>query len=274
MGTGRHRVRLARIAFVAGVLIPAACYKPNVVDGGLRCSDGGMCPEGFHCAGDGLCRQGATMMCTPPAIHVDPICDAEPGNDCDPICQSRCQCGRCNLSGMTTACTAPGAKARGDICNLNNDDCAAGNVCLSDCGGAIGRCYRFCGTATVMNAGVCDGVPCDITVNDTSKAETTLTVCDPPLKTCNPAGDGSDCGNPALGCYIGTTGGTVCDCRGTVAPGAECAVFNSCTPGYRCIQVSASAPPTCLKTCMIGGSDCGGRPCMSAGGGTFGFCAP
>ena len=264
----------ARIAFLSCVLIHAGCYKPNIVDGGLRCADGGVCPEGFHCAGDGLCREGGAMMCAAPAIHVDSICDPEPGNDCDPICQSRCQCGRCNLTGARLACTAPGGKARGDVCNLTSDDCAPGNVCLADCNNAIGRCYRFCGTATTMNADVCAGQACAITVNDTNGAETTLTVCEPPLKACNPAGDGSDCGNAALGCYIGSTGATLCDCRGTVPPGQGCAVFNSCTPGFRCVSVSSSAAPTCLKTCMIGSNDCGTRPCMSAGGGTFGFCAP
>ena len=58
MGPGRAGVWFARIAFLSCVLIHAGCYKPNIVDGGLRCADGGVCPEGFHCAGDGLCREG------------------------------------------------------------------------------------------------------------------------------------------------------------------------------------------------------------------------
>jgi hypothetical protein len=85
----RRQPNLAAWTFVLALAAAAGCYRPNIVDNGLRCADGGICPEGFHCAPTGLCKQGAAVTCdaVPP---VDAICEPDPGTDCDPICQSRC----------------------------------------------------------------------------------------------------------------------------------------------------------------------------------------
>jgi hypothetical protein len=269
-------MRLARrgaLALLIG-LASAACYKPNIQDGGLRCADGGACPEGFHCAGDGTCRKGGAMICQIDSPHVDPICAPQPGDDCDPICQSRCECGRCNLSGTTLACTPAGSKQTGATCSPSADDCAPGNICLADCDGKTARCYRFCASANGSDESVCGGQPCDVTVNDADGGVTSLTVCEPPAKMCNPVGDTVDCGNDALGCYITSTGGTLCDCKGTAMPGKPCSVYNSCIPGYRCISFGGPATAACYKTCTINGTDCAApSSCTHAGSDPYGYCS-
>ncbi len=268
-------MRLPRRAVVALLigLAAAACYKPHIQDGGLRCADGGACPDGFHCATDGTCRK---VICPTESPHVDAICPAQPGDDCDPICQSRCPCGRCNLSGTAAMCTPAGNKPTGAVCTVkaSTDDCAPGNVCLADCEGRTARCYRFCATAAASDESVCGGQACDVMVNDADGGVTNLTVCEPPVKACNPVTDTGDCGDPALGCYIPSTGGTACDCKGTGAPGGPCSIYSSCIPGYRCISFGGPATAACYKTCMIGGTDC--TPpgtCTHAGTDPYGYCS-
>jgi hypothetical protein len=260
-----------RVVFALLVGIACAgCYKPSIQTGGLRCADAGAadagtCPEGFYCAGDGTCRKVDPMQCTADAGHVAPLCTGAPSSDCDPVCQSHCQCGRCNLVGGELACVPAGDKKRGEICNRAKDDCAPGNTCVADCK-TIGRCYRFCGTGGVGNDDLCEGQPCDYTVGN-------LLICQPPLSPCDPVGDGNDCGHPELGCYLSTGGAPVCDCKGEYVPGGSCDTYNSCIPGYRCVVVGA---PACYRTCRLGGSDCTApNTCKSLGGSSaFGYCAP
>jgi hypothetical protein len=263
----RHRVVFALLLGVAG----AGCYKPNVQDGGLRCadagSDAGLCPDGFYCARDGSCHKGKPMQCAPDGGRVETLCTPTSGTDCDPVCQSRCECGRCNLVGSALQCVPAGDKKTGDICSRTADDCAPGNICIPDCK-TIGRCYRFCGTGGVGNDALCAGQPCNYTTPTGN-----LLICQPPLAPCDPVVDGNDCGHPELGCYLSTSGAPVCDCRGTGAPGGTCETYNSCIPGYRCVQIGT---PACYKTCRLSGSDCvAPDTCRSLGGsGAFGFCAP
>ena len=257
-----------------GAILAGGCFNPKIVDGGLLCADGGLCPEGFRCAADGRCKKGTgTTKCQPSSPHIEAICTPDPGNDCDPVCQSRCDCGRCNLTSAGLTCVPPGTKTRGDICSPSADDCEPGNICLTDCDGTFGRCYRFCGKGAAKHDELCDnGQGCDVPVNDVNGVETDLRVCPAPTKTCNPIGDGAECGNAGLACYIDGTGvATVCDCKGKKQPGDECSFFNSCVPGYRCVSIG-SAPVTCLKTSTLGGTDCPSGTCTSIGGSSFGFC--
>jgi hypothetical protein len=244
----------------------AGCYKPSITDGGLRCTDGGACPEGYSCAGDRSCRK-VDPQCAADARPIEPLCTLASGNDCDPVCQSHCLCGRCNLVGSGLACVPAGDKKRGEICSRVLDDCAPGNICIPDCK-TIGRCYRFCGAGGVGNDALCAGQPCDYNAPGGD-----LLICQPPLASCDPVVDGNDCGHPELGCYLSTSGAPVCDCRGTGAPGGVCDTYNSCIPGYRCVQIGA---PACYKTCRLGGTDCVAPDvCKSLGGSSaFGFCAP
>jgi hypothetical protein len=247
------------------------CYKPQIKDGGLLCGDGGACPEGFKCR-DGKCRNTPPTVCAATKPHIDMICAAQPGSPCDPICQTGCDCGRCNLAGYALDCTTAGTKQTGDICNAAQDDCAPGNVCLNDCDMKIARCYRFCATGSASNSSVCAGQMCDVPVNDPDGGTTELSVCEPPVRTCNPVGDSGDCGNSALGCYITSDGVTACDCKGTAQSGEACGTYNSCAVGFRCVYVNGAA--TCFQTCLFGGSDCTApQICKQAPGSpTYGYC--
>ena len=261
------------VAAIAAAAI-AGCYKPDIVDGGLRCADGRVCPEGFHCAATGLCAKGPPPVCEAAMPHIDQICEPDVGTDCDPICQSRCDCGRCTLVGAKLTCTAAGDKQHGQACNPDADDCAPGHICRRDCDGLVARCYRFCRNGA-NTRDVCDGQACDIMLNDPDGLATGVSVCEPPLEDCNPVGAANGCDNPMLGCYVSNsaTGRTVCDCKGAGQPGGACGVFSSCIPGYRCITLNGVN--TCLKTCTIGSAtDCSPNLCMSAGGGMYGFCPP
>jgi hypothetical protein len=213
------------------------------------------------------------MVCQATSPHIAQICTPDPGNDCDPLCQSRCDCGRCNLVGDALACTPAGTKQRGQLCNVAPDDCEPGNVCLKDCDNKIARCFRFCGNDPVQRDAICPG-QCNFGVNDENHNPTALTVCDPPGVQCNPVVDSNDCGDPALSCYVLNTGATACDCKGVIAAGGECGPYNSCIPGFSCVSVSAGAAATCLKTCGVGGTDCAPAICVQAGPGNFGFCPP
>jgi hypothetical protein len=269
MATGRTLVRAAWVVVLAAGWAGAGCYKPRIEDGGFRCTDGGACPEGFHCLGDGVCHKGAAMKCTAANPRIDPICAPERGNDCDPVCQSRCDCGRCNFVGGGLACVLPGNKQRGEVCNRNSDDCAPGNTCVPECA-TIGRCYRLCGTAGVGNDALCDGDPCNYTVGTIASGE--LLACQPPLPTCNPVGDSNDCGHAELGCYVTSEGVLGCDCKGPGEPGGTCSTFSSCIPGYRCIEIGVR---TCYKTCRLGSTDCApASVCtrLQGSGDVFGYC--
>jgi hypothetical protein len=269
MATLRNR---ALAAWVVALGAGAGCYKPSIQEGGLLCTDGGACPDGFKCATDGRCRTGPAPSCPATKPHVDPLCSAQPGTECDPICQNRCECGRCSLVGSALTCVAAGAKKRGDLCNVASDDCAPGNICLKDCEDKIARCYRFCGRGTATNDSLCAGNKCDLTLNEPGGNGTEHVICEPPIETCNPVVDDHDCADPALGCYVGPTGSPVCDCRGSFVPGDMCGPYNSCVPGFRC--VSLGGPATCFPACRIGGTDCpASTTCASLPGDvTFGFC--
>jgi hypothetical protein len=166
---------------------------------------------------------------------------------------------------------APGTKKRGDICNAGADDCAPGNICINYCGGSKGaRCYRFCGQGAAVDHNLCGGNRCDISVNPGSQPD--WIVCEPPFETCDPIGDNRDCPEPSTyGCYVSQAGSPVCDCRGTYPEGGMCGPYNSCLPGFSCVQLASGT--ACYKTCRLNGSDCPpSATCTSVGNDTFGFC--
>jgi hypothetical protein len=167
-------------------------------------------------------------------------------------------------------------KKTGDFCNVDADDCEPGSVCLKECDGSFGRCYRFCGKGSLKHDELCsNGELCDLPVSDfSSGGNTDFVVCSLPDKKCDPVGDNADCGNAGLGCYLNAPGvAPLCDCRGKTQPATSCSLLNSCVPGYRCIGVGAS-PATCLKTCMVGGTECAPASCTQLGGGNYGYCPP
>ena len=275
IATGRKVALLVwLVALVAGGA-GAGCYKPNIDDGGLLCGDGGACPEGFHCAANGTCKQGPPPKCSAASPHLAPLCAPTLGDECDPVCQGGCDCGRCALVGTVVKCVAPGTKKRGDFCTpgTDPDECEPGHYCMSDCDPKVGRCVRLCGKGDVKDQSLCSpGQMCNVPVTDVDGGVTDLSACPPPPQTCNPVGDTIDCGNASLGCYFDdTVASTICDCRGTGAPGGTCSVLIPCVAGYRCITIGNTS--TCLQTCNKNAMDCPtGSGCQSIGGGSFGFC--
>jgi hypothetical protein len=283
MRIASKRASAVWIPLLASAAFAAGCFKPKVQDNGFLCADAGAtdagtCPEGFHCAPTGLCKQDPREVCTSSKPLVDPIqsCAPDPGHDCDPLCQSRCECGRCTLVGNKVDCTPTGMKDRGQVCNFANDDCKPGNVCLQDCEKKVARCFRFCGGPNTPPArdDICPG-QCFFRIEDVTGSFTGFTACDPPAVQCNPVGDTSnDCGDPALGCYVLSTGATACDCKGTIAAGSTgCGVYNSCVAGYSCVSLNGGVVATCLKTCRMGQNDCASGVCMQAALGNFGYCS-
>src|SRR5436190_2964618 len=115
MTAGANMRAAARAALVVAAVL-AACYKPTIADGGLRCAPSGkQCPDDFVCGTDLLCHskgspQGDAGPCTSPP--VTPTCQDPPaaGQACNPSCQTGCACGRCNVVGNKATCTAPGPK--------------------------------------------------------------------------------------------------------------------------------------------------------------------
>ena len=267
-----------RIALLFVVAVLGGCYRPSIQPGGLLCADGGACPEGFHCGNnDKRCHPGATSMCLADAA-VAMLCSDQPlGEPCDPICQQGCECGRCNLDGDKLACVPSGGKLRGAFCNVGNDDCAAGLVCLRepcspespDAGMLLGRCYRYC-----AGDQHCDGRLCNIPI--VSAANTALSACELPPRTCDPVGGINSCGDARLACYVDSNGSTFCECSGFSGDGEPCGVFSSCVPGFRCVQQGGGTTPRCRRVCRLGGSDCPSNTgCMvTPGDAMFGFCPP
>src|ERR1700689_3650902 len=122
---------LALCAFVFLVISPVlgACgFSPNIADGSIGCSDGGLCPPGFSCASDGECHQsvgpscGGGLPCAPGRTCTNGSCvctgcDAITSDGCDST--GGCQCG-------TGAACQMGQHCVGGQCTCDSTSCASG----------------------------------------------------------------------------------------------------------------------------------------------------
>ena len=249
-----------RIALHVRVAALAACYRPNVQDAGLRCAEAGTaCPEGFHCGGDRRChgrkadvsaRRGGRA----PGVPIEPL-----GQQCDPIRQQGCECGRrCNLHDEKLDCVPPGNKIAGDFCNLVSDDCAAGLVCLSElCSPEDADAGQQVGRAIATVPGTSTATACRATSRSRAPSATQLlTACQLPPRTCDPVNATTACGGPLLACYVETTGVCPASAPGSRRQREACGrIFDRCVPGYRCVQQGA-VTPRCRQVCRLSGSDC------------------
>jgi hypothetical protein len=257
-----------RIALLV-VLAAAACYRPNIQNGGFFCADGGVCPEGFRCnTMDNRCYQGdagpEVQMCTDAAPATFSVCSDPPvGGECSPACQNGCTCGRCAVVAGASACINVGPKMVGEACNTAADDCGTGLGCLKECGSNLGRCFQFCGPNTACSGNLLCNVPIPAT---------TFMACDVAPSSCNPVGSAAatSCPHSAVACYV-SGADTKCDCPGTAMADKDCAVFNDCIPGYQC--VSQSGKTTCRQVCQTA-ADCTppNTRCVPSGG-NYGFCS-
>ena len=238
-------LRFALLALV--VAAAAACYKPNIMNGGLGCSDAGTCPEGFVCSPiDNHCyKPDAGPSCPANMAHVTPLCSDPPasGSVCNPACQTGCACGRCTVVGTVTACTVVGPKTEGSLCNPAADDCASGLGCVRElCGTNVARCRKFCRLKPD-----CSGH------EFCSDIFGPAYVCQAPaVPTCNPL-DGSGCPDPVLTCYVNGPD-TICSCTGTGQEGADCTSTGRCAPGFTCLTTMAGT--NCFKVCDSNSPQC------------------
>jgi hypothetical protein len=245
-----------------------ACYSPNVASGGFFCSDAGACPEGFRCMPDRKCYKpdsGPEVRMCMDAAPITSACDEGPasGQACNPTCQKGCLCNdRCTVVGNNSTCKAGGSKALGTACNVNDDDCAPGLGCVRECGSGFGRCFQFCRSAADCAIG-----NCDVPVGSQHMA------CEVRAQTCDPVGAAAatSCPHPALGCYV-SGGTTICDCPGSGQPDGPCTIFNSCAPGYQCLQRAGDPGPRCRQVCH-NSNDCAAPTPRCEPAGAFGFCA-
>jgi hypothetical protein len=257
--------RLAVLVLLAlGVAASAACFRPNIKDGGLVCGDGGVCPDDFECSlVDNHCyTRDAGPSCPANKPHVTPLCTDPPasGSACNPACQTGCACGRCVVVGTSAECVAVGAKNEGDVCNLASDDCGAGLSCTKEsCGTNLARCRKFCRVDQD-----CPTVLC------TTRVGPAIVCDDVPAQTCDPV-TGMGCPT-GLSCYVRGTQ-TTCECPGTIAAGAQCPGGPSCTPGNECITVGMGGTSRCIQVCTIPtASACPANTSCVLIGNTYGYC--
>jgi hypothetical protein len=258
-----------------GSMMPTiGCYRPNIGQGTLRCTDAGVCPDGYTCKSDNRCYNGDGG---PPAATCDlPTPDAgicsisvAAGQECVPSCQG-CACGRCNVvQGVAVCNQTAGIKDVNDVCNPAKDDCKAGLYCQPECNTVgLGRCYKFCS----VGADCPDG-SCATSARDTAFNVTPFKICDIAPQACDPiAQTGCPTDFGVLACYYSLFGKSYCDCKGTGKVGDNCTSNNSCAPGQTCLKITSSQPQ-CELLCPSSGTTCSATESCLSNDGTFGYCS-
>lgn len=264
-----------------------ACYKPNILDGGLKCADAGAkaCPEGFTCK-SGLCyRPDGGPESRPPDAAVDmvdardatdtpdvvcfeafPSCPPGPGTGtCDPVCQSGCSGCRdkCSINTMgALTCNPPTAtnypRTLMQSCSVDSeglrqqtDNCEPGLVCIvaQSC---LGRCFKFC-----RSDAECTNTTCTREVIPMQGGQK---VCDVPFNdNCIPSVGNTGCGTGAMACYLSSASPqhTFCDCPfGATASNGLCTHTRDCVKGLACVDRGTGEPATCLQVCRLNSMEC------------------
>jgi hypothetical protein len=283
MASRAHRSGWALLPVSIGLIL-TGCYKPSITDGGLICAEAGKpCPDGFSCdPTDNHCHTGSALVEDASTCSVPPVaklCDdlPGPGQDCNPICQVGCSCGRCNISSTGDGvCTiSPGSKTVGQVCLISAaDDCAPGLACIQEaCGNNLARCRRIC-----QNNGQCTTGFCQVAIKlpNSDGATSMYQACELGAQTCDPV---VNTGCPSgLNCYVGNGTDTLCDCPSKPTPGGlgdSCFLTNDCTPGLICITTGTSGTH-CQQLCKVATPICPtGRPtCTPVVAGTsYGYCS-
>jgi hypothetical protein len=216
---------------------------------------------------------------------------------CDPVCQIGC--GGChqkcsvNVNGKLT-CNLPVQGATpdaGQTCTRDlppkdaaaqQDNCAAGQICL-EYGQSCGfRCHKFCRTAADCPNSACS-----------RDAGGGYSVCDVPYNpTCDPVPGATNngCPNQDQNCYLtADLQHTLCDCENPRTDGLSgksgdsCRESRDCLAGFVCANPTGGDTRTCLQLCRLspdagaqaGEYTCGGKVCTILQTGStspYGFC--
>jgi hypothetical protein len=296
---------------LACCLVGLGCYNTlKVENGGLVCGRNEACPDGFVCYNGG--QPGQQGHCyrkgTEPvdgsvngavcAVGVPPFgpfasCSATVAyadSECDPVCQSGCQCNhRCVIDTQTYGsfmCEASAATGASFVQPMGGCDaplsasCAPGSLCVADrvC---PALCYKTCRADNDCPSGTfcsASGI-----VDRSGDSVPDLRLCTPPTESCDPTGAAA-CATPRAGfsCVflagmlgVATTDKTVCDCATLHSKrvGESCSTLpfpDDCQPGAVCVN------GTCRSICSLRGSS---TSCPNGGGCTalygssqYGYC--
>ena len=177
-----------RIALLLVVAALVGCYRPDIKDAGLVCADGGRVSGGVPLRRGPAVPQGEKTH-VPAGRGGGAACAAISRSVSSAIRSASrgASAAAATWTGTSCECVPSGSKVAGDFCNLANDDCAAGLVCLRepcspenpDAGSQLGRCYRYC-----AGDQHCDGMSCNVPI--VSAAATPLSACQLPPRTCDP----------------------------------------------------------------------------------------
>jgi hypothetical protein len=268
--------------------LPLACYKPNILDGGLKCADAGAkaCPEGFRCDrgtcwrnpdGGGESRPDAVADVadardgsdTPDVACFEALPNCTPGSGlCDPVCQSGCSGCRdkcsVNTAGALT-CNPPtttmfprtlmqSCTTESEGTGQQTDNCAPGLACLGE-QSCFARCFQFC-----QNDGECANSTCtrDVVPGQAGGQK----VCDVPfVDTCVPllGAANTGCGPGAMACWLSPTSPTrtFCDCPfGATPSNGPCTRTRDCVKGLTCVVPPTGQSAICLQVCRLGSVEC------------------
>jgi len=278
------------LALLLAAAAPLACFKPAVVDGGLKCNmtaGAKRCPDGFTCdSGDGFCKRhpsdgGVDKMPVSDASDApevgdvpsdqgqdcfQPVAGCTPGTGmCDPACQSGCNGCRdkCSINTAgTLTCNQPRMagypKAVMEACSIDSlglagqtDNCGQGLVCIQD--SCFSRCFKFC-----KGDGDCTNSTCSRDVVSPDGGATGQKVCDVPfVDSCVPLASNQNTGcGPTTGtmsCYISSSSPahTICDCpMGASGPNGPCNRSRECNRGLACVDLGPPNP-ICLQACRL-----------------------
>jgi len=250
-------------------------------DGGVDRLDAGSGGSMVDAAADGGGKDAE--VCNQPVANCTPSVPS----GCDPVCQTGCGCKeKCSrgVDGVAVCQPSGGFQPVGDSCSISNeglpnqfDNCVPGAMCLTD--GSKESCFAFCNASKdcATYGGLC--------VNRYLSASVTsafVSVCDPPLKTCDPfaSASASNCAN----CYITESSAsgvsqTVCEpwSGPRVSTTDTCQSSADCTGKRVCpTQVISTAARfhKCSNICDLSGNHSCNPPetCMLIGN-RYGYCS-
>ncbi len=253
--------------------------SPNIQDGGLRCADGGACPEGFHCARRREVPQGRH--------HDVPARRGTSRRSARPISRQRLRsrsaraavsAGAATWSAPRCACVRPATRSAATSATLAQRRLRAGPRLHA---GAVRRPDRavlpLLRQGQRPNDALCEGQHCDVTLSDVRRQRRPSDGLRASRRRGRaiPSVTATTAATRALGCYVDRTGARSATARGRRQPGGPAAVTIPAFPVFAASRSGGVA--TLLQTCRTaGGSDCTAPSAlrMLPGDAIFGYLPP